>query len=150
MASTDQLRQYLAYWFQLGKPVVIHSGKTNKQTNNGKKVLDKKVLPQPVLNGDRYSSAFEQCWQEILAANLNETYLEGTEQSLGELLTPTWELLDCARCSMPIPVQTVGVPVLSCPCDDLPSWPNTELPLPRSPIDSHAQLNQIRDRLRNR
>ncbi|MBD3880800.1 hypothetical protein IFO70_03420 [Phormidium tenue FACHB-886] len=135
MASTDQLKQYLAYWFQLGKPVV---------TSNGTK-----VLPQPVLQGDRYSFAFEQCWQQLLNSNLNQAHLEGTEQSLGELLTPTWELSPCARCSMPVPIQSAGVPSLSCPCADLPLWPNTELPQPRSPVDSHARLDQIRKRLQS-
>ncbi|MFB8791195.1 MAG: hypothetical protein U7123_20670 [Potamolinea sp.] len=35
----------------------------------------------------------------------------------------------------------------TCPCNDLPMWPNTEVPLPREPVDSKARLNTIRDRL---
>ena len=142
MASTDQVRQYLAYWMQLGKSVVIGNSKSSRDSA--------KMLPQPVLQGDRFSPAFEDCWQQLMAGNLNKAHLEGTEQSLGELLTPDWDLSACARCSMPVPVKTLGVPSLSCPCHDLPSWPNTELPLPRSPISNQTQLDQIRDRLRSR
>ena len=142
MASTDQVRQYLAYWMQLGKPVVIADNRSSNGTS--------KILPQPVIQGDRFSPAFEDCWRQVMAANLNRSYLEGTEQSLGELLTPDWELSACARCTMPVPVKTQGVPSLTCPCTDLSSWPNTELPMPRSPVSSDTRLNQIRDRLQSR
>jgi hypothetical protein len=141
MASTDQVRQYLAYWMQLGKPVVIGNSKSTSGNS--------KILPQPVIQGDRFSPAFEDCWRQIMAANLNNSYLEGTEQSLGELLTPDWELSACARCTMPVPVKTLGVASLTCPCNDLSSWPNTELPLPRSPVSSQSRLDQIRDRLKS-
>jgi hypothetical protein len=57
MASEQEVRQYLAYWFQLGKKVLIRNGQES-------------LLPQPVIQGDRYSQAFEDCWQQILAMNL--------------------------------------------------------------------------------
>lgn len=136
MATKKEVKQYLAYWFQLGKKVVIGDGKTS-------------FLPQPVLEGDRYSEEFEQCWQEILSHTPGDCYLEGTHESISELLTPAWELLPCGRCQMPVPLRSLGMPALSCPCNDLPEWPNTELPAPRSPINSQEQLMVIRKRLQN-
>ncbi|MUL34931.1 hypothetical protein [Gloeocapsopsis dulcis] len=134
MASEQEVKQYLAYWFQLGKRVVV---------NNGQQV----IKPKLVIQSDRYSQEFESCWQQLKASNLSESYLEGTEQSIAELLTPAWEMNSCARCAMPVPIPSVGVPSLSCPCNDLPTWPNTEVPAPRSPVNSQAQLADIRDRL---
>lgn len=132
MASEQKVKQYLAYWFQLGKKVLTPNGQT--------------ILPQPVIQGDRYSQEFEDCWRHILAAS-GDSHLEGTEQSIAQLLTPAWELADCARCSMPVPVRSVGIASLFCPCNDLATWPNTEIPAPRSPVNSQAQLTDIRDRL---
>ncbi|WP_432809977.1 hypothetical protein [Pantanalinema sp. GBBB05] len=135
MASEHQVRQYLAYWFQLGKGVVIH---------NGSDVL----LPRPVISGDRYSQAFEECWQQLIAPDAGDCYLEGTSQTIAELLSPAWEINPCSRCSMPVPVRSVGVASLECPCIDIPDWPNTEVPTPRAPIDNQTLLLRIRDRLR--
>ena len=133
MASEQEVRRYLAYWFQLGKKVVVHNGQ-------------KALLPQPVIQGDRYSQAFEDCWQQISSA-AGDCYLEGTDETVATLLTPAWEMNICARCEMPVPVQSVGMPPLSCPCNDLPNWPNTEVPAPRSPVNTQAQLTEIRNRL---
>ncbi|MBV8883037.1 MAG: hypothetical protein JO235_03420 [Chroococcidiopsidaceae cyanobacterium CP_BM_RX_35] len=135
MASEQEVRRYLAYWFQLGKKVVIHNGQ-------------KTLLPQPVIQGDRYSQAFEDCWQQIRSpATAGDCYLEGTDETVATLLTPAWEMNSCARCEMPVPVQSVGMPPLSCPCNDLSNWPNTEVPAPRSPVDTSAKLTEIRNRL---
>jgi hypothetical protein len=124
MASEQQVKRYLAYWFQLGKKVVIRNGQSA-------------MLPQPVMAGDRYSQEFENLWKEILS----------TEETIAELLTPQWQLESCSRCDMPIPMRTVGMPPEACPCCDLSSWPNTELPLPRSAICSQSRLCDIRERL---
>ncbi|MBE9178351.1 hypothetical protein IQ268_07085 [Oculatella sp. LEGE 06141] len=134
MASEAQVRQYLAYWFQLGKKVVIHDGRET-------------LLPQPVIQGDRYSAEFESCWQRVTASNSGTCYLEGTNQTIDELLSSRWDVSSCARCAMPVPQLNLGTPSLECPCTDLPGWPDTELPQPRSPVDSTDRLNQIRDRL---
>lgn len=134
MASPEQVRQYLAYWFQLGKPVWVKGGQA-------------KLLPQPVISGDRYSPEFEACWQQLLSPTSGDCYLEATHQTIHELLSPAWEINPCVRCAMPVPIASVGMPSLNCPCIDLPLWPNTELPQPRLPISSQAQLSQIRDRL---
>jgi hypothetical protein len=130
MASEQQVKQYLAYWFQLGKKVLI---------DNGREAL----LPQPVIRGDRYSEEFERCWQIIISPEAGECYLEGTDETIAQLLTPAWEVTPCSRCMMPVPVLNVGVASLVCPCFDLSSWPNTEVPTPRSPVDSKSRLKDI-------
>jgi hypothetical protein len=134
MASEQQVKQYIAYWFQLGKRVLIRNGR-------------EALLPQRVIQGDRYSDEFEECWQRIIAANAGDCHLEGTQETIAELLTPVWDLNSCARCSMPIPVRNLGLPPNSCPCSDLPSWPNLEVPLPRSPVDTQVHLNHLISRL---
>ncbi|MBD2094152.1 hypothetical protein H6F90_03170 [Trichocoleus sp. FACHB-591] len=134
MASEQQVRQYLAYWFQLGKKVVIDNGQTA-------------LLPEPVIQGDRYSQEFEDCWQLVRAPESGDCHLEGTHQTIAELLSPAWDIMGCARCSMPVPLPIIGTPDLECPCIDLPNWPNMEVPLPRAPISSQSRLIEIRDRL---
>lgn len=134
MASKEDVKRYLAYWFQLGKRVVIDNGAATLQ-------------PREVIKDDRYSDEFEKCWQRITSPDTGDCYLEGTHETIAELLTPTWDVSPCARCNMPIPVKNVGMPPLACPCFDLTSWPNSELPPPRCPIDTQEQLKMIRDRL---
>ncbi|NJO43377.1 MAG: hypothetical protein HC769_09295 [Cyanobacteria bacterium CRU_2_1] len=134
MASPNQVKRYLAYWFQLGKPLVVPG--------------QQMVLPQPVMQGNHYSPEFEACWQQVLESSRKDCYLEGTIQTIAELLSPSWEVTACARCEMPVPMFSLGMQEPDCPCADIPSWPNTELPQPRSPVDSGTQLSQIRDRLR--
>lgn len=131
MATAQQVRHYLAYWFQLGKRVQIHQGKS--------------LQPQPVIAGDRFSPEFEDCWLQVSVST--DAYLEGTAQTIAELLTPAWEIDPCSRCAMPVPVKTLGLPPDHCPCFDLPTWPDTEMPAPRLPVDSDALLRRIRDRL---
>jgi len=134
MASEHQVRQYIAYWFQLGKKVLIHNGK-------------EALLPQPVIQGDRYSEEFESCWQKIISPESGDCHLEGTQETIAQLLTPGWDVSPCGRCQMPVPIKTVGMPPELCPCNDLPNWPNTEVPQPRSPVSSQSRLIEIRDRL---
>lgn len=134
MASTDQVKQYLAFWFQLGKGLVI---------KNSREIQ----LPETVVRGDRYSPEFEACWQQVMQSEGENCYLEGTEQTIAQLLSSKWDVTACARCEMPVPILSVGMRSPGCPCEDMPSWPNTELPMPRIPVDSQAQLQHIRDRL---
>jgi hypothetical protein len=134
MASQDQVKQYIAYWWQLGKKVVIRNG-------------EQKLLPKTIIVSDRYSQEFEACWQQILSPDSGDCYLEGTDETIAQLLTPEWDIILCCRCVMPIPLRTLGMPPNSCPCNDLPSWPNPELPHPRSPVDTTAHLSSIRYRL---
>ena len=134
MASEQQVKQYLAYWCQLGKKILLRNG-------------EESLLPQPVIEGDRYSPDFERCWRRILSPDSGDCYLEGTHQSIRELLTCAWEIVPCARCSMPVPIIYVGIQPLPCPCNDLPTWPNTELPPPRSPVNNSTYLSKIQKRL---
>jgi hypothetical protein len=134
MASEQQVKRYLAYWLQLGKRVVI------PKTNSA-------LLPEQVIAGDRYSDEFEQLWQSILSPESGDCYLEGTPQTIAELLTPRWDVESCVRCEMPVPMINVGLPPESCPCSDLLTWPNTDIPKPREPISSLDRLREIRSRL---
>ena len=124
--------RYFAHWFQLGKKALINNGSES-------------IQPQKVIEGNRYAPEFERCWQQILQAK--NCHLEGTEQSLKELLSDHWEVMSCARCEMPVPIKSSGISMCSCPCFDLPNWPNTELPQPRSPVDSNLYLSRVKSSL---
>jgi hypothetical protein len=134
MASESEVRKYIAYWFQLGKKVLIRNG-------------SEALLPKSVIAGDRYSNEFEECWQKILSPKSGDCYLQGTNETIAQLLTPAWQISACARCAMPVVVRDSGMPPECCPCYDLPKWPDSEMPQPRSPVCSQSQLSGIRDRL---
>ncbi|WP_392530510.1 hypothetical protein [Nostoc sp. C117] len=136
MATKQQVKGYLAYWFQLGKKVIAKNGKAS-------------ILPQSVLDGDRYSEEFEECWEKILSPESGDCYLEGTQETIAELLTSAWDMQPCCRCMMPVAARNVGMPALLCPCNNLPNWPNTELPAPREPVNTQEQLKTISDRVLN-
>ena len=133
MAHHQQVKQYLAYWFQLGKQAINSRSSTQ-------------LCPEPVIHGDRYSQSFEASWQTI-QANPGHWHLEGTTQTIAELLSPKWELSTCSRCSMPVPMPDLGMPAENCPCSDLPTWPNLDLPQPRLPVDSQGKLGRIYTRI---
>ena len=137
MASEQAVKEYLAYWFQLGKKVVI-SDRTQA------------VIPQQIMQGGGYSQEFENCWLQITSANVGDSYLEGTLETISELLTENWQISPCARCTMPVPRLDVGIASLLCPCTDLSNWPNNKLPAPRSPVNSQAKLTAICAQLENR
>ena len=134
MASQLQVKTYLAYWFQLGKKVLLPK-------EGGE------LSPKSVIRGDRYSQEFEDCWQKIIAHQGKDYYLEGTHQTIEQLLTPAWTITSCARCSMPVPMIELGIQSVDCPCNDLPEWPNSEIPQPRSPINTVGHLSKIQARL---
>lgn len=134
MASAAQVREFLAHWFQLGKPVVMGT-------------QGEPYLPQPVYTHGRYSLAFEQCWQCILQRQGQDCYLQGTVQTVAMMLSADWDIIPCARCTMPIIAPTAGVATAPCPCSDLESWPNLDVPTPRHGVDSQAKLAFIRERL---
>ncbi|MEL6471088.1 MAG: hypothetical protein AAFQ74_15275 [Cyanobacteria bacterium J06623_4] len=137
MASKADVKKYLAYWFQLGKKVVDGDGKTICQ-------------PKTVLQGDRFSQEFEQCWATILSADTHDYTLEGTNETIATLLSPAWTIESCARCDMPVPMPEVELSQHPCPCNDLPNWPNTELPQPRMPINSNHRLNDLKARIESK
>lgn len=134
MASSGEVKKYLAHWFQLGKGVV----------NEGDGSV---YLPESIIRGDRYSDEFERCWQTLMQANHQKLYLRGTQQSLADLLSPAWEITSCARCDMPIPTNYKQMPETPCTCDDLSNWPNENLPRPRLPVNSQEHLGRLRSRL---
>ncbi|MEM9543861.1 MAG: hypothetical protein AAGA60_30805 [Cyanobacteria bacterium P01_E01_bin.42] len=134
MATQEQVKDYLACWFQLGKGLEVTE--------------DEQIVRfKSILHGDRYSREFENCWQKILQSNGRGFILEGTHQGVDELLSCDWEILACYRCHMPIPMPESKPQSLPCPCADLPGWPNLELPRPRAPIDSRSHLGRICDRV---
>ncbi|MCJ8283417.1 MAG: hypothetical protein MJK14_27440 [Rivularia sp. ALOHA_DT_140] len=134
MASKTEVKKYLACWFQLGKKVFISNGAASLQ-------------PRNVIDGESYSDDFEECWQKVLSSKSGECYLEGTQQTVAELLSPEWDMVSCSRCDMPVPLRNLGMPSLLCPCNDVSNWPNTELPPPREPVESRNQLTKICDSL---
>lgn len=136
MASEQQVKQYLAYWLQLGKKVVVRNGQET-------------IQPKTIIVGDRYSQEVEDIWNFVRSPESGNCYIEGTEQPFSELLSSNWEINPCSRCAMPVPIRTVGMPPESCPCFDLPNWPDTETPQPRDPVSTQALLLKIRDRLKS-
>jgi hypothetical protein len=136
MASPTEVKTYLAHWFQLGKKVVSDNGQISYQSAN-------------VIQGEHFSDQFESCWSAIMATQGKGLYLEGTDQTIAELLSSAWDVIDCARCDMPVPIPQVEIQSHACPCNDLPAWPNTEIPQPRLPINGHRHLEKIHDRLTN-
>ncbi|ERN39958.1 hypothetical protein KR51_00035580 [Rubidibacter lacunae KORDI 51-2] len=134
MASEQRVREYLACWFQLGKRLLLSNGR-------------EAYLPHPIFNGKGYSQDFERCWQLAIAPESGICYLEGTDYALSELLSPAWELPNCVRCEMPLPVKVLGVRSPGCPCADLLGWPDPDLPQPHLPGDSREHLQRIRDRV---
>jgi hypothetical protein len=134
MASSEKVKLYLACWFQLGKKLIF---------DNGREIL----FANPV-KGDRYSDEFEACWQQVMGKKGKNCYLSGTNTTIEALLSPGWNITACARCKMPVPTLELGIQDSSCPCVDLPSWPNLELPLPHAPVNSNSRLHRISDRLK--
>ena len=80
MASKTEVKKYLAHWFQLGKKVFINNGAASLQ-------------PQKVIDGESYSDDFEECWQKVISPSSGECYLEGTQQTIAELLSPGWDMV---------------------------------------------------------
>ena len=134
MASTAQVKTYLAHWFQLGKKLIWLNGR-------------EELLPATVIKGSGFSPEFEDCWQKIMSVGGKDCYLLGSNETVADLLSATWDINGCARCNMPIPILESGTQPLECICSDLDNWPNFELPSPRSPVDSSAKLNSIKERL---
>lgn len=134
MASPTDVKNYLAHWFQLGKQVVSDDGRVS-------------YGPNKVIQGDRFCPEFEDCWRKILAAEGKALYLKGTDQTIQQLLSPDWEVVNCARCDMPKPMPEIEITPHQCPCADLPSWPNNEIPRPRLPIDNYRHLHQMVEKM---
>ena len=136
MASTTQVKNYLAHWFQLGKKLIWCNGR-------------EELLPPTIIRGSGFSPEFEACWQKIMQVEGKDCYLVGSRETIADLLSSSWEISSCSRCSMPVPILDSGTQSLDCVCSDLDNWPNSELPAPRSPVNSAAKLNSINERLKS-
>ena len=134
MASATQVRDFLAHWFQLGKPVLLPG-------NRGQR------LPVPIFRQGQYSQEFEECWRQIMITHGQDCYLSGCHQSIATLLSPAWDVTACARCSMPVYLPTLGLTDSPCPCNDLSTWPNYDVPMPRPAVQDDQHLSQIQARL---
>jgi len=134
MATQEQVREFLAHWFQLGKPVVLAEDRGTR-------------LPSPIFYKGRYSQSFEDCWHQIMVTSGQGCYLEGMTQSIATMLTSAWEIAACARCEMPVTLPILGLNTCPCPCHDLHTWPNTEVPMPRPGVNEEQHLSDIQERL---
>ena len=139
MAKSQQVKNYLAYWFQLGKKIIHIS-------------QDKSFKPQKVLIPHGYSSEFEKIWTLVSLKNQRyQYYLEGTSQTIEDLFSSKWDIVECARCSMPIPILEKGHQKdNTCICNDLDNWPNNKLPRPRLPANTQEKLTRIQKSLMNK
>lgn len=131
MATPTELRHYLSHWFQLGKRLIIN-GTPHSIT--------------PTLNTDRPSPEFETIWQQALAQP-HLAHLEGSDKTISELLTGNWDIIECARCDMPIPLKKAGITDNACVCDDMTTWPNSDTLAPHNPINTNDRLLQLRHHL---
>lgn len=134
ISNYDAVKRYFAMWLQMGKKVFIE---------NQNKLLGMNC----VVRGESYTNKFEQLWSEISDPRLGDVYLEGTDESVQELLSPKWEVIACARCAMPVPVGMGPQVAQVCPCDDLGVSPNLEAIAPREPVITAKHLSSIMSRL---
>ena len=134
MASPQEVQGYLAYWFQLGKSVHISNGRIIQR-------------PVPVLEGHQLSRAFQDCWRTIMAVGGRDCYLDGSHETIEQLLSPQWDIIDCARCTIPTAMPAVMPVAQLCPCGDIDHWPNDQLPAPHMPINNNKHLSKLKKRL---
>ena len=134
MASELSVKQYLALWLQVGKQVLS--------------LRQEVCLAPKTIRQDRgYSPEFEQYWQKILE-NPGAYYLSGTDLTFAQLFTDHWDLQECSRCVLPVPVANgPSIECVGCPCNDIALWPNNDLPQPRLPIDGASILRARQHRL---
>lgn len=133
MASELELKNFVACWMQLGKGIHQSTGQLFH--------LDK------VIQGEGYDPEFEILWDHLSQVGLQNVYLEGTSVSLSALNTALWEIVPCARCTMPVALPIGDTASCICPCHDLEGWPNNELPVPRPPVNNKTHLDRIFKRL---
>ncbi|MDB9495349.1 hypothetical protein PN441_00210 [Spirulina major CS-329] len=133
MASPQQIKQYLAYWVQLGKGIVIGDRPP--------------MYCKTVLAKENYCNEFESIWQQVEACHGEGCHITGTDQELAELFSEQWNVTACYRCELLVPQKVRGMPATTCPCADIDTWPNLEIPKPRLPLSSNGHLAKISHRL---
>jgi hypothetical protein len=136
MAYPEQVKRYIASWLQLGRKISIDNS-SGTVTLSASKVVE----------GDKYTPEFESIWQQVSGLNSQNSYLEGTNEPISQLISPSWEIVPCSICNMLVATPQVGIKHSCCPCHDLPSWPDNNVPVPTGGINSQVALQQIRDRL---
>jgi hypothetical protein len=136
MASPARVKQYIASWLQLGRKIYIEDSKDAIA-----------LSPKKIVEGDRYSQEFESVWQQIAGLDSHKAYLEGTNETIAQLIAHSWEIVPCSVCNMLVATPQVGTKESACPCHDIPDWPNNNVPIPNGAIDSQSALQQICDRL---
>ena len=132
MATSAKIKSFLASWLQLGKAIEYHGG-------------ENKFQPDRILSIDGYSQEFEDWWSEF-KADSQHWFLAGSHHPLSELFEAEWDIESCSRCDMPIPLRVAGINDSNCPCADLITWPNLELPQPRAPKNTGQNLRKILSR----
>jgi hypothetical protein len=133
MALETDVKKYVACWMQLGTKVWLRNGQPAQVAQ--------------VIRGGRYTPEFEAFWSNVREQSAGDAYLDATETTLQELMSNSWDITQCARCTMPVAMRIAGVQPLGCPCQELVNWPNTDLPCPRPPVDDLTQLKGIQGRL---
>ncbi len=133
MALEIDVKKYVACWMQLGTKVWLRNGQPAQVAQ--------------VIQGGRYTPEFETLWSNVREQTTGDAYLSGTEITLQELMSNNWDIVQCARCTMPVAMQIAGVQSLGCPCQELVNWPNTDLPCPRPPVNDFDKLKGIQSRL---
>lgn len=138
MADLLDVKSYLACWFQLGKSVTA-------LTPAGQR----RIKPHRVLALEGLSKEFDDCWHRI-SAQPDRCYLEGTDETIADLLSDRWQIDPCSRCGLPIPLIHSGpYPGGPCPCATLTTWPNDQTIPPRFPGNESPSVERF-DRIRNR
>lgn len=120
VATPSEVKAYLACWLQMGKTLEVDLPQFSRS-----------IRLSRVLSLDGLSSEFEQMWQLVLRYP-NRCNISGTEESIGDLLSESWEIDSCVRCGLHVPMPVrVNCDRGACPCNDIPAWPNNETVPPR-------------------
>jgi hypothetical protein len=103
MASESKVRHYLGYWLQFGKKIIMYNGTVAKGLESA-------------ISREGYSQEFEDLWAEVRSPDSGNCRLEGSWETIDELLTPQWEIV--MHHSMPELIcvsreQTINVSVRS-------------------------------------
>ena len=135
MATRTLVKNYLAQWMQMGKGLSLS-------------IYGEEIHIHKVVQGEKYSSAFNELWEQVSNDQSQEAYLSGTDQTISDLLSPKWDVIACARCNLLVPSLDLGARVpVCCPCDDIPNHPNLNSIAPRIPVTLVEHLDGLCDRL---
>ena len=127
MASSEQVKAYVASWLQMGKTIDVDRRDRLHQLRS-----------TPVTQNGHYSPEFERNWR-FMCRYADRCFLSGTNESIRDLFQERWEIGSCSRCDMLLPLPAVGGKAVSvCPCADLAFWPDLEALQPRIAVLSEV------------